>query len=53
MLTWSKLLLFFGANVVVWLGTALAYVYYFHETDEQLLGTAQQTSSSEDGVDHG
>lgn len=53
MLTWSELLLFFGANVVVWLGTAVLYVYYFHESDESIIGSTRQTSSSEDGVDHG
>ncbi len=53
MLTWAKLLMFFGANVVVWLGTALLYVHYFHESDETILGNAQGTTRSEDGVDRG
>lgn len=53
MLTWGKLLLFFGANVVVWLGISVLYVYYFHESDESIIGTTQQVSSSDEGVDHG
>lgn len=53
MLTWGELLLFFGANVVVWLGTALLYVYFFHESDETILGNAQGESNAETGADHG
>lgn len=53
MLTWTELLLFFGANIVVWLGIALLYVRYFHESDEALLGNAQTSTGSEDGADHG
>ena len=53
MLTWAELLLFYGANVVVWLGIALLYVYYFHESDETILGNAQESSSSDQGADPG
>jgi hypothetical protein len=53
MLTWNELLLFYAANVVVWLGIALLYVYFFHETDETILGNAREEPGSERGVDHG
>lgn len=53
MLTWIELLLFYGANVVVWLGIALLYVRYFHESDEAILGNAQDESNTERGADHG
>jgi hypothetical protein len=48
MLTWSELLLFYGANLVVWLGIALLYVFYFYESDESLLGNAQKEANSEE-----
>lgn len=53
MLTWTELLLFYGANVVVWLGIALLYVHYFHESDDTILGNAQEESTSDRGIDHG
>jgi hypothetical protein len=53
MLTWSKLLLFYGANVVVWLGIALLYVRFFHDSDAVILGNAQKEASSDGGVDNG
>jgi|AntDeeMinimDraft_4_1070355.scaffolds.fasta_scaffold00979_7 hypothetical protein len=53
MLTWTKLLLFYGANVVAWLGIALLYVRYFHESDAEILGNAQAESDTERGADHG
>ena len=53
MLTWAELLLFFGANVVVWLGIALLYVHYFYESDDILLGDTDEQSGSEGGADHG
>ncbi|NHN46571.1 hypothetical protein G9464_03025 [Halostella sp. JP-L12] len=46
MLSWSELLLFYGANVVVWLGIALLYVYLFHESDEELLGEYRSEEST-------
>lgn len=53
MLTWPKLMLFYGGNVVVWLGIALLYVRYFHESDEAILGNALDESDSERDADHG
>ncbi|SDY00788.1 hypothetical protein [Halopenitus persicus] len=53
MLTWTELLLFYGANVVVWLGIALLYVHYFYESDATLIGNADAETSTEEGVDHG
>lgn len=50
MLTWFELLGFYAVNVVVWLGIALAYVYFFHETEESLLQTA---GGSTEGEKHG
>lgn len=52
MLTWIELLAFYGVNIVVWLGIALLYFYYFYESDEIIRNT-HQTSSSEEGVDNG
>lgn len=46
MLTWTELLLFYGANVVVWLGIALLYVWHFHESDTMILETDQNDSNS-------
>lgn len=47
MLTWFELLLFYGANVVVWLGIALLYVYYFHKSDSMILRNDQNGSGSD------
>ena len=53
MLTWTELLVFNGANVVVWLGIAVLYVRYFHQSDEMILGNARDESSTERGADRG
>ncbi|ADB63604.1 hypothetical protein Htur_4844 (plasmid) [Haloterrigena turkmenica DSM 5511] len=53
MLTWVELLFFYGGNILVWLGIALLYVRYFHESDEAILGNAHDESSTERGADHG
>ena len=52
MLTWSGLLLFYGANVIVWLGIALVYVYYFQDTDESIVEKSDKLRASE-GKDSG
>lgn len=51
MLTWAELLGFYAANVVVWLGLALAYVYRYHESDEWILGSADAEAPAGGGED--
>lgn len=53
MLTWANLLIFYAANVVVWLGIALLYVHFFYESDEEILGNAEDESGTERGTNHG